>query len=141
MPRILETVRALLLAHDFAAYRAVIDQAQTSDAYQGYGFDDQLVNALAACVSQTRSVDEATAAWLEQAPEESAALMARATFLQARGSWARGQGAAGSVTAQGWRDMHESYRAAARLWARAAQQLERPAHALAQMGCVAWIGG
>lgn len=141
MPNVLETARAHLLAHDFAAYTQLIEQAQNADQRQGDGLTDALDDALAACESQTRTIDQATAAWLAQAPESSAALMARATFLQARGSQARGSATADQVSAQGWHDMAGSYREAAQLWAKAAQRMKRPAYALAKMGLIAWVGG
>ena len=130
-----------MLTHNFAAYGQLIEQAQSTDQLQGDGLTDALDDALAVCESQTRTIDQATAAWLAQAPESSAALMARATFLQARGSQARGSATADLVPQHGWLGMHESYRAAARLWAQAAQRMKHPAHALAQMGRIAWVGG
>lgn len=141
MPKVLENTRTLLLARDFSSYAQLIEQAQAEDARQGDGLNNALADALAACASQTRSVDQATAAWLAQAPQSSAALMARATFLQARGNAARGNASADQVSAQGWHDMAGNFREAAQLWAQAAQQTKHPAHALAQMGRIAWAGG
>ncbi len=147
MPHLIETGLEFLSRRQFDRFeKLILDEQQRYEharelerALERKG--DKLGNSLAAAACQLKSVDEATQRWLAQSPESYAAIMARATFLYAKGVAARGSGVADSVSTQGWRVVKESFASAYALYVRAALKVTMPTLACAQIGKIIWISG